>query len=100
VPDPRKLPPDAPPPTMPESARTGGPPPPPPSHTGKHLSDVERAAGGIQPGSGPEVPAPEGTSEDKPADEGIHTPDVGPGGDDFDTASPPLAGRPGSARQP
>jgi hypothetical protein len=92
--------PDEPPPTMPESAREGGPPPPPPGYAGKHRAGGERAAGGIPPGTGPDVPAPEGTSEDKPADEDIHTPDVGPGGDDFDTASPPLTSRPDTARQP
>jgi hypothetical protein len=31
---------------------------------------------------------------------GVHTPDVGPGGEDIDTAAPPLTSRPGNARQP
>jgi hypothetical protein len=87
---------------MPEHARRGGPPP---DRAGEHRADEhradgERAAGGIPPGTGPDVAAPYGTSEDKPADEGIHTPDVGPGGDDLDTASPPLAGRSEGARLP
>ena len=90
--------PDEPPPTMPESAREGVDPPKPPGYVAKHRADGERKAGGIPPGTGPEVPAPEGTSEDEPADQGIHAPDVGPGGADFDTSSPPLAGRPDSAR--
>ena len=104
--------PDAPPPAMPESARTGGPPPEPsepPGPSGRAAKrgdsgnvrdddDGERAAGGIPPGTGPDVPAPYGTSEDRPAEQGIHRPDVGPGGEDLDTVSPPLPGRSDNAR--
>lgn len=93
-------PPDAPPPTMPESARVGGTPPPPPARANVEDPDGERLAGGIPPGTGPEVVAPLGTSEEASPADGVHTPDVGPGGEDLDTASPPLASRPGSASQP
>ena len=91
---------DVPPPTMPESVRAGGDPPPPPGSGEQYRPDGERKAGGIPPGTGPQVPAPLGTSEDRPPETGVHTPDVGEGGDDMDTASPPLASRPGTARQP
>ncbi len=91
-------PPDAPPPTMPEEVRAGGPPPAPPGYAGKHRADGDRKAGGIPPGTGPEVPSLLGSSEETPVAEGVHDPDVGPGGGDLDTARWPLAGRPESAR--
>lgn len=93
-------PPDAPPPTMPAEVRKGHEPPPPPGHAGRHRADGERKAGGIPPGTGPEVAAPLGTSEDEAPADGVHAPDVGPGGEDLDTATPPLASRPLSSRQP
>jgi hypothetical protein len=85
---------------MPESARVGGTPPPPTGYAGKHRADGTRKAGGIPAGTGPEAPASLGTSEDSAVAEGVHDPDVGPGGEDLDTATPPLAGRPNTSRQP
>jgi len=55
---------------------------------------------GIGPGTGLEAPAPLGTSEGMAPVQGVHVPDVGPGGDDLDTADPAVPGRPRIARQP
>jgi hypothetical protein len=41
----------------------------------------------------PDVPPAHGTSEELPAVAGVHTPDVGPGGEQFDTAEHPSPGR-------
>lgn len=90
--------PDAPPPTMPAEARRGWPPPPPPPDAPMTRADGEPLSGGVPPGTAPEVPAAEGTSEDTAPTVGEHTPDVRPGGADFDTAAQPLPGRSDSAR--
>ena len=41
----------------------------------------------------PDVPPAQGTSEAMRPVQGVHTPDVGPGGDDVDTARRPMPGR-------
>jgi hypothetical protein len=51
------------------------------------------ADGSLPPGTGPEVPPALGTSETMTPVLGVHTPDVGEGGRDFDTAATPLPGR-------
>ncbi|MFI5957232.1 hypothetical protein [Cryptosporangium sp. NPDC051539] len=80
------------PPTMPEPARTG---------EGEQADPVDApagGAGGVPPGTAPEVAAALGTSESLEPVDGVHTPDVGPGGEQFDTASRPLTQRPEAAR--
>ena len=83
------------PPTMPDEARTGDgeaadPEDYPVGGSGK--------AGGVPAGTAPDVPAALGTSESMAPVDGVHTPDVGPGGEQFDTASRPLTQRPEAAR--
>ncbi|TQS44314.1 hypothetical protein [Cryptosporangium phraense] len=83
---------DGPPPTMPSEARTGA------VEQADPVDASADGAGGVPPGTAPEVEAALGTSESlKPVD-GVHTPDIGPGGEDIDTAEWPLAGRPDAAR--
>jgi hypothetical protein len=89
--------PDLPPPTMPRSARTGTEPPPPPERASV-TRDGDSPAGGVPHGTAPEVQAAEGTAEAAAAAEGIHTPDVGPGGSDIDTDERPLTARPRTTR--
>jgi hypothetical protein len=84
--------PDLPPPTMPASARTGAPPPTPARATPVR-SDGDLAAGGIPPGTGPEAPAAEGTTEAAPLAQGLHQPEI-------DEDAPPLTTRPLTARGP
>jgi hypothetical protein len=84
--------PDLPPPTMPAEARTGTPPPAPPRASSVR-ADGDRAAGGIPPGTGPEVPAAEGTAEAAEVAPDPHQPEV-------DEDAPPLASRPLAARGP
>jgi hypothetical protein len=96
--DPEVPEPDLPPPTMPAEAHIGRPPPPPPADADQRGDDGELLAGGIPPGTGPEVPAAPGTAEAAEPDLGVHSPDAGPGGADFDTDEDPLASRPRSSR--
>jgi hypothetical protein len=84
------------PPTMPDEARTGeGEAPDPEDYP---VGSDSGKAGGVPADTAPEVPAALGTSESMAPVDGVHTPDVGPGGEQFDTAARPLTQRPASAR--
>ncbi|GAA3391107.1 hypothetical protein [Cryptosporangium minutisporangium] len=87
------------PPTMPEEARTGyADAPTPEDYPVGSDPDLAEKAGGVPAGTAPEVTTAPGTSESMRPVEGVHTPDVGPGGRDIDTASRPLTQRPEAAR--
>jgi len=87
------------PPTMPEEARTGyAEPPAPEDYPVGSDPDLAQKAGGVPAGTAPEVATALGTSESLPPVDGVHTPDVGPGGEQLDTASRPLTQRPEAAR--
>lgn len=81
------------PPTMPAAAREGWDAPPPPSDMPEGPAADDPGAAGIPPGTGPDVPTAEGTSERFGPARGVHTPDDGPGGTDVDTSARPLRGR-------
>jgi hypothetical protein len=92
---------DGPPPTMPEEARTGyAEAPAPEDYPVGSDPDLAEKAGGVPRGTAPEVTTAPGTSESMRPVDGVHTPDVGPGGRDIDTASPPLTQRSETARGP
>ncbi|GAA0279377.1 hypothetical protein [Cryptosporangium japonicum] len=80
------------PPTMPAEARTGCDEKPAPEDY------PASGEGGVPAGTAPEVEPALGTSESMAPVDGVHTPDVGPGGEQFDTDSPPLTQRPEAAR--
>jgi len=52
--------------------------------------ELTEKAGGVPAGTAPEAPAALGTSESLAPVSGVHTPDAGPSGDDFDTDARPL----------
>lgn len=54
---------------------------------------TDRPQAGVPERAVPEAPAADGTSEAVEPVQGVHTPDVGPGGEQFDTGSTPLPGR-------
>ena len=81
--------PDAAPATMPAEARLRRVGPPAPDD----YPAPEEAAFGVPPGTAPDVPPALGTSETMAPAIGVHTPDVGDGGRDLDTAATPLPGR-------
>ncbi|SHM32933.1 hypothetical protein [Cryptosporangium aurantiacum] len=85
---------DGPPPTMPDEARTGYPDAPSP----EDYPAPAAKAGGVPHGTAPEVTTAPGTSETMLPVDGVHTPDVGPGGQEFDTDATPLPGRTDHAR--
>ncbi|HEX6075077.1 MAG TPA: hypothetical protein VFZ32_07420 [Micromonosporaceae bacterium] len=60
----------------------------------------ERHGGDLPEGTATDVLPPEGTSTDAPAVQGIHRPDVGPGGADIDESDRVLPNRGRSARKP
>ncbi|WP_035857113.1 hypothetical protein [Cryptosporangium arvum] len=78
---------DGPPPTMPAEARTGYAEKPAPEDY------PPSGEGGVPPGTAPEVEPALGTSESMAPVDGVHTPDVGAGGQEFDTSATPLPGR-------
>ncbi|MFG1923678.1 hypothetical protein [Cryptosporangium sp. NPDC048952] len=75
------------PPTMPAEARTGYAEKPSPEDY------PPSGEGGVPDDTAPEVAPALGTSESMAPVEGVHTPDVGAGGREFDTAATPLPGR-------
>jgi hypothetical protein len=87
-------PPDAVPPTMPAEARTARSALAPEDYP----APGDEAAEGVPPGTAPEVQPALGTSETMAPATGVHTPDVGEGGAEFDTAATPLPGRTDYAR--
>lgn len=60
----------------------------------------ERHGGYLPEGTATDVPPPEGTSVDAPQVQGVHRPDAGPGGVDFDEDDRVLPNRGRTARKP
>jgi hypothetical protein len=88
------------PPTMPEEARTGyADPPTPEDYPVGSDPELTEKAGGVPAGTAPGVAPAPGTSEAMRPVDGIHTPDVGPGGEQFDTAATPIPGRTDHSRE-
>lgn len=81
------------PPTMPDEARTGYPDAPAPEDY------PPRGEPGLPAGTAPDVAPALGTSESMRPVDGVHTPDIGPGGEQFDTEATPLPGRTDHARE-
>lgn len=63
------------------------------SAEGTHEGAREQAQAGVPERGVTDVTAAPGTSEALPPVEGVHVPDTGPGGADFDTDQSPLPGR-------
>jgi len=61
---------------------------------------TDRRGADLPDGTATDVTPPEGTSVDAPVVQGVHTPDVGHGGEDIDEAEPALPNRYRTARRP
>jgi hypothetical protein len=61
--------------------------------------DEQPETSGVPADTAPEVPPMLGTSETMAPVDGVHTPAVGPGGEDFDTDATPLPGRTDHSRK-
>jgi hypothetical protein len=82
-----------PPDTMPEEARTGWAEQPDPADAPLEEETRTEVPGGVPEGTAPEVPSALWSSEAMQPVDGVHTPDVGPSGEDFDTDARPLPNR-------
>lgn len=87
--------PDTVPPSQPDADTPAGStdePDDPTAGAGGHAA-TDRPQVGAPEGTLPDAPAAEGTSEAAEPVQGVHTPDVGPGGEQVDTAATPVPGR-------